>query len=163
KDSVNIANSYLVIGHVYRAQHNDKEALLYYLKTFQLAHRIKDYRDEVWGASSLSSAYLTVNQYDSALYYGKMCINILNTRHINWSRAQELKNLSFVYDKLEQPERSDSLLKEALKIAIESDDLFLSDIQISYANKFLQKGNLDSALYYANIVKEELSINSTLR
>jgi C4-dicarboxylate-specific signal transduction histidine kinase len=143
-------------------QGNDLMGKYYYLKTYQLAHRIRDYRDEVFGAMNLHSWYRKHNQFDSALYYGKIALQVFDKNKVDYSRASLLRSLSNTYRKMGQVEPADSFLMASLREAIETGDTFLSSIQMSYATVFLQRGNHDSALYYANQARAGFNKNALM-
>jgi two-component system NtrC family sensor kinase len=161
-DSVNLANSYNGLGHMYTAQGNDSIAKMYYYKTYLLASRIGDHRDVLFGAMNLGQCYLKQGRLDSALYFSEIAFNTMKVYHVDYSNGSLLYIIAAINWKMGRKEIGDIYLRDALLVATQSAEANISLIQMRYASWLLKSGNTDSALHYANLARDELSRNSLM-
>lgn len=141
--SVSIHNS---LGKTHRALGDSKKALNSYDKVLELTNILND---SVTAYNNKGNVYKDENKDQKALrqYLLGYTVSLRNTDSIE--NARVLDNLGYIQSKLQNPQGFKKM-KEALKIRILKNDY--SGLFASYSNfskYYKQKGQLDSALFYA--------------
>jgi two-component system NtrC family sensor kinase len=152
KDSVNIANSYNGIGHIYRAEKDWKNAYKYYRMERSLAVKINDHRDDAFGSLNLSYLFLKDHRLDSAMYYAKRVLELHDKYHIDFPRALTTTLIADVYDAKGDHITAMKMYRESMAYAAKINDPSLYQIQVEYAGLLYKAHQVDSALMYANKV-----------
>jgi tetratricopeptide (TPR) repeat protein len=152
KDSVDIANDYNGIGHIYRAQKDSKNAYKYYRMERALAVKIKDYRDDAYGSVNLGLLFLQDHNLDSAMYYTQRCLELHDKYHIDYPRAIALQLIADVYYAKGNYNKAMGMYRYAIAIAVKTHIPDIYTIQLKYAGQLYKLHEVDSALIYANKV-----------
>ena len=146
KDSVNIANAYNGMGHIYRHEKDWKNAYKYYRMERTLGLKIKDYRDDAFGSLNLALLFTKDNRLDSAMYYAKRAVALQDKYHVNYSKAYSLGIVADVYYAQGNHATALTLYRQAIDTAAKVHDPNIDAVQLKYASQLYKSHLVDSAL-----------------
>jgi len=150
KDSVNIANGYNGLGHIYWQEKDLGNAWKYYTMERTLAAKINDYRDEAYGCLNLSMVFKAEHQIDSAIFYGERSLKLYDEHQIYYGKTGALVRLAEIYDAAGRHSLAKDTYWKAIATANKIHDQTIYDTELKYAIQLYKWRQVDSALVYAN-------------
>ncbi len=150
-NNIGMAATYDYISNTYISQHNHKNAILYLKKAINIFNRENDSYRLATVQHNLGYAYYKVKQYDSALILFSQSKKIYQDMQYEEGYAYCLGNSGLVYSRLDELEKAENQLLNAIEILNKyRDDFAITDFMIEYANILQQKGEINSAINYAS-------------
>ncbi|OYU97214.1 MAG: hypothetical protein CFE21_02675 [Bacteroidetes bacterium B1(2017)] len=157
------ARTYNNIGTLYMDLNNLQEAEVYYLRSLELYKGTKDELIVAEIENNLASIYKK-NNYDlKALYHYSNALEVFRRLSNANDISSALHNIGLVYQSRKQFKKALPYFSEAYKIDVRmrnSTSLLLESSAM--ANTFLALGQMDSAIYYANLGLEIANRNPKL-
>lgn len=132
-------------GYYDEAVRNFKEANRYYVHNF--SKMVQVYR-------TLGQAFALQHENDSALHYLEKGLDLARNVNDQLGESDLLNAISIVYKEKGNYDQSLLLLKQSATVGVDDNDSIR--LHLNYANLFLGMNEIDSACYYANLLKKEV-------
>ena len=143
------AQTNLLLAKVYQRSGNANQAFLYLHRAQYLFTQLNDDQGKAQVFGSLGHYYEKSEQYDSALHYQLLALDILSKAGKN-TTADIHDNIGSIYEDLNQFEKAKKHFETAFAINQENNIQSAAIVNINnIGDSFRKLGNLDSALSYS--------------
>ena len=149
KDRANLANTYNLIGNIYKGQENYPKALSYYRLCLRTATAARDTVDMSYATFNLGEVFKLTNVLDSAMYYIKKAVVY---DHVNHGQYKDviLDLWGDIYAKSKDYKKAIIYLQQSYTLAKKVSDFRTQAMAcISLSNYYKQLNNTDSVIYWA--------------
>lgn len=160
KDSLNIGIALLNIGMAYGYLEDYESAIQYCQEGLKIVEGKAHIKIEAQINDKLQVLYWQMAQYDKAIGFGEKAVKQARELDMQFELAQSLSNLSLSYNAINNLQKVQSLLAEALEIAKAMGNINLeSSILLNLSDNLLVSGDYDKAKQY---IDKSLLLNRTL-
>ncbi len=156
RDTVGIANSYIILGNIYNKQENIPFSLDYYEKALAIFRKLKVQNRVAACLNNLASAFTKRKQYKTAISYLAEAIEInnkLNTAQSKNSLTHNFNNLGYLYYKQGTYDTALVYLHKVYQICDEIGDesvfMVLQEAYLTYSYIYFEKKQYKISLDYA--------------
>lgn len=122
-DYLNLAFVYNNIGLIYAEKNNFEKGIQMYRKSLRYS-RLANNQDQILDVySNLSNDYLTLEKYDSSLYYAELCLKGYQLNHNKYGEAITLNNMGTIFLSIGRNEEAIDALQRSRNLAKEIGNL----------------------------------------
>ena len=149
KDSAGLVNSFINLGGAYWKLNSYDRAALYSWRGVNLAKRLGNLEDLSFGYNHLCLFYENRKMYDSALYYGKMALEIRKEIDARILIANSYCDLFHLYMEMNDLKNARTSILSAIDISEKNTNFEkLPNFYLNYASLCLREKNYTEALKY---------------
>ena len=170
-DNSSLVQTYMLLGILNEKLHRYKRAQEYYFLSVKCAEKTKNYRMLASAYENVANVYGQKNDVDSAILYIGKSIYYRKLTSDLFGLSSAYNNLSIIYfnqGKLKEAERFGLKALELCR-QIKYNELLpfcyenLSEIQLSYKNYNRSLNYLDSTIYFARILRDNVALETAFR
>jgi two-component system NtrC family sensor kinase len=151
KITTSLANTYNLVGNIYKGQENYPKAVTYYKRCLSVGTSVNDYLDMSFSAANIAYIFERTNVLDSALYYVSKAEAYCRANN-NFYLEYPLQVYGDIYIKQHDFKKALSYLQRGYALTIQNKNLRVqTSTSLSLSAYYKEVNNTDSAIYWARV------------